>query len=63
MVDGLKTGQRKILYCCFKRNLKKDIKACRPAQHAQLFVWHCTCMLHGALHSERAVVPTWSEPH
>ena len=30
MVDGLKTGQRKILYCCFKRNLKKDIKA-RPA--------------------------------
>ena len=27
MVDGLKTGQRKILYCCFKRNLKKDIKA------------------------------------
>ena len=26
MVDGLKPGQRKILYCCFKRNLKKDIK-------------------------------------
>jgi DNA topoisomerase-2 len=26
MVDGLKPGQRKILFCCFKRNLKKDIK-------------------------------------
>jgi hypothetical protein len=26
VVDGLKPGQRKILYCCFKRNLKKDIK-------------------------------------
>ena len=26
MVDGLKPGQRKILYCCFKRNLKSDIK-------------------------------------
>lgn len=27
MVDGLKPGQRKILYASFKRNLKKDIKA------------------------------------
>lgn len=26
MVDGLKPGQRKILFSCFKRNLKKDIK-------------------------------------
>jgi hypothetical protein len=26
LVDGLKPGQRKILYCAFKRNLKKDIK-------------------------------------
>eukprot|EP00873_Tetraselmis_striata_P022588 jgi/Tetstr1/442852/TSEL_003229.t1 len=26
MVDGLKPGQRKILYSCFKRNLKSDIK-------------------------------------
>jgi DNA gyrase/topoisomerase IV subunit A len=51
MVDGLKTGQRKILYCCFKRNLKKDIKACRPAQHAPSFGPHSTCMPHGALHS------------
>jgi DNA topoisomerase-2 len=26
MVDGLKPGQRKIMFACFKRNLKKDIK-------------------------------------
>ena len=26
VVDGLKPGQRKILYACFKRNLKNDIK-------------------------------------
>ncbi|KAJ3107884.1 DNA topoisomerase 2 [Phlyctochytrium planicorne] len=25
-VDGMKPGQRKILYCCFKRNLKNEIK-------------------------------------
>lgn len=35
MVDGLKPGQRKILYGCFKRNLVKEIKArgccCRDA--------------------------------
>ena len=28
MVDGLKPGQRKILFACFKRNLKKEIKVC-----------------------------------
>jgi DNA topoisomerase-2 len=32
VVDGLKPGQRKILYCCFKRNLKKDIKVCSTSQ-------------------------------
>lgn len=26
IVDGLKPGQRKIIYCCFKRNLKREIK-------------------------------------
>eukprot|EP00493_Phyllostaurus_siculus_P024500 UN24840 len=25
-VDGLKPGQRKVLFACFKRNLVKDIK-------------------------------------
>eukprot|EP00879_Flechtneria_rotunda_P020289 GHRR01021337.1.p1 GENE.GHRR01021337.1~~GHRR01021337.1.p1 ORF type:complete len:422 (+),score=144.98 GHRR01021337.1:413-1678(+) len=31
MVDGLKPGQRKILFSCFKRNLKKDIKVAQLA--------------------------------
>lgn len=31
MVDGLKPGQRKILYACFKRNLKSDIKVAQLA--------------------------------
>jgi DNA topoisomerase-2 len=31
LVDGLKPGQRKILYCAFKRNLKKDIKVAQLA--------------------------------
>lgn len=26
IVDGFKPGQRKVLYTCFKRNLKKDVK-------------------------------------
>lgn len=26
IMDGLKPGQRKVLYACFKRNLKKEIK-------------------------------------
>ncbi len=26
MVDGLKPGQRKILFCCFKRNIRRDVK-------------------------------------
>lgn len=31
LVDGLKPGQRKILYSCFKRNLKKEIKVVQLA--------------------------------
>jgi DNA topoisomerase II len=31
VVDGLKPGQRKILYACFKRNLKNDIKVAQLA--------------------------------
>jgi DNA gyrase/topoisomerase IV subunit A len=27
MVDGLKPGQRKIVFAAFKRNLRRDIKA------------------------------------
>ncbi|KAI9815208.1 MAG: DNA topoisomerase 2 [Thelocarpon impressellum] len=26
VIDGLKPGQRKVLYTCFKRNLRKDVK-------------------------------------
>ncbi|MEW5304966.1 MAG: hypothetical protein WDW36_007539 [Sanguina aurantia] len=33
MVDGLKPGQRKILYAAFKRNLKKDIKVAQLAAY------------------------------
>ena len=28
VVDGLKPGQRKVIWGCFKRNLKKEIKVC-----------------------------------
>ena len=38
IMDGLKPGQRKILYCCFKKNLKKEIKVAQlggyVAEHA-----------------------------
>ena len=42
MVDGLKPGQRKILFCCFKRNLKNDTKASHfaPAANRSLFESH-----------------------
>lgn len=29
VVDGLKPGQRKVIWGCFKRKLKKEIKVCR----------------------------------
>ena len=31
MVDGLKPSQRKIIFSCFKRNLKNEIKAAQLA--------------------------------
>ncbi|KAL4892778.1 DNA topoisomerase [Aspergillus ambiguus] len=33
VVDGLKPGQRKVLYTCFRRNLKKDMKVVELAGH------------------------------
>ncbi|KAI9804695.1 MAG: DNA topoisomerase 2 [Piccolia ochrophora] len=33
VIDGLKPGQRKVLYACFKRNVKKDIKVVELAGH------------------------------
>ena len=40
MVDGLKPGQRKIMFACFKRNLKKEIKA--RTHTLCLSLKHCT---------------------
>ena len=34
MVDGVKVGQRKILFCCFKRNLRKEIKVRSLCYHS-----------------------------
>ncbi len=31
IIDGLKPGQRKILYSCFKRNLVKEVKVAQLA--------------------------------
>jgi DNA topoisomerase II len=31
LMDGLKESQRKILYCCFKRNLKSEVKVAQLA--------------------------------
>lgn len=36
LVDGFKPSQRKILFSCFKRNLKKEIKV-RVTQTAPVF--------------------------
>lgn len=38
MLDGLKPGQRKILFGCFKRNLTKDIKV---ELIILLWMWFC----------------------
>ena len=32
LVDGFKPSQRKVLFSCFKRNLKKEIKVCTYAE-------------------------------
>lgn len=36
MVDGFKPGQRKILFSCFKRKLKEEIKVAQLAGYAHL---------------------------
>eukprot|EP00897_Mesotaenium_endlicherianum_P007582 jgi/Mesen1/6852/ME000351S05970 len=47
VMDGLKPGQRKILFCCFKRNLKSDIKlfgnALTPKKRGALVLWLSRC--------------------
>lgn len=51
MVDGLKPGQRKIMFGCFKRNLKSDVKVVQLAgyvsEHSGGWRW-CNLMSIGA---------------
>ena len=42
MVDGLKPGQRKIMFACFKRNLRSDIKVAQLAG-----AWHFVFLSEG----------------
>ena len=53
MVDGLKPGQRKVLYTCFKRNDKREIKVAQLAGSvAEHSAYHhgevrwCMCVLY-----------------
>ena len=50
MVDGLKPGQRKILFCCFKRNIRKDVKAGYP--------WHDLVVHHASLSDAYMYAPS-----
>ena len=52
MIDGLKPSQRKILYCCFKRNLTTETKV------AQLsgYVSEHSAYLHGEVSLQGAIV-------
>lgn len=38
MVDGLKPGQRKILFCCFKRNFTKEAKVTFTSSSSSQFL-------------------------
>lgn len=51
MVDGLKPGQRKILFACFKRNLKKQLKVSELAGYVseQTAYHHGEQSLQGAI--------------
>eukprot|EP00957_Ditylum_brightwellii_P056331 4270459-Ditylum_brightwellii.AAC.2 len=52
VVDGLKPSQRKVLYACFKRNLKKEIKVAQLAGY---------CAEHTAYHHGEASLHSTSE--
>ncbi|KAL0587421.1 hypothetical protein ABG067_003040 [Albugo candida] len=51
LVDGFKPSQRKVLYCCFKRNLKVEIKVAQLAgyvsEHSSYH--HGEASLHGTI--------------
>ncbi|KAK7919775.1 hypothetical protein WMY93_011059 [Mugilogobius chulae] len=41
LVDGLKPGQRKVMYCCFKRNDKREVKVAQLAGSvAEMSAYH-----------------------
>ncbi|XP_070707709.1 DNA topoisomerase 2-alpha [Pempheris klunzingeri] len=41
LVDGLKPGQRKVLFCCFKRNDKREVKVAQMAGSvAEMSAYH-----------------------
>ena len=52
VVDGLKPGQRKVLYSCFKRNLKKDMKVVELAG----YVSGLTAYQHGETSLQQTIV-------
>ena len=52
VVDGLKPGQRKVLYTCFKRNLKKDVKVVELAG----LVLGLTAYQHGETSLQQTIV-------
>lgn len=52
MADGLKPGQRKVLYGCFKRNLTKEIKVAQLAG----FVSEKTAYHHGEVSLTMTIV-------
>ena len=43
VLDGFKPGQRKVLYGCFKKNLKSELKVAQLAP----YVSECTAYHHG----------------
>ena len=52
VVDGLKPGQRKVLFSCFKRNLKKDMKVVELAG----YVSGVTAYQHGETSLQQTIV-------
>ncbi|MCJ1304555.1 DNA topoisomerase 2 [Hypocenomyce scalaris] len=52
VVDGLKPGQRKVLFACFKRNLKKDMKVVELAG----YVSGLTAYQHGEQSLQQTIV-------
>jgi DNA topoisomerase-2 len=52
MIDGLKTSQRKILYCCFKKNLHTEIKVAQLAGYvSEQSAYH-----HGEASLQQAII-------